>query len=46
MVVHTCNPSYSEGRDRRIAIGGQPSQKLVRPYLENKMRQLVERLKW
>jgi hypothetical protein len=24
MVVHTCNPSYSEGGDRKMKVQGQP----------------------
>jgi hypothetical protein len=31
MVVQVCNPSYSEGGDRRLA------QAKVRPYLKNKL---------
>jgi hypothetical protein len=29
VVVHTCNPNYSEGRDRRIAVWHQPKQKEI-----------------
>jgi hypothetical protein len=35
MVVHICNPSYSEGRDKRIT--GWPKQK-CRPYLKNNQK--------
>jgi hypothetical protein len=31
---HKCNPSYLGGRDGRIVVPGQPSQKLARPYLK------------
>jgi hypothetical protein len=47
MVVHTCDPSYSKGRSRRIMVKDQPD-KSVRPYLKNKakkaecMTQVVE----
>jgi hypothetical protein len=27
MVVHTCNPTYSSSRDKRIVVQGQPRQK-------------------
>jgi hypothetical protein len=26
-MVHACNPSYVEGGNRRISVGGQPGQK-------------------
>jgi hypothetical protein len=35
--VHISNPSYLEGRDRRIEVQGQTVEKLARPYLKNKM---------
>jgi hypothetical protein len=35
IVVHTCNPRYSGGRDRRTADQGQPQAKSIRPYLKN-----------
>jgi hypothetical protein len=38
MVVHTCNPSYLGGRDRRIVVQGQTRQKLVRPLLSDKLK--------
>jgi hypothetical protein len=31
LVVHTCNPGYSGGRDQEIAIQSQPEERL---YLE------------
>jgi hypothetical protein len=37
MVVHTCNPTSSGGRDRRMGAQGQKRQKLVRLYLKNKL---------
>jgi hypothetical protein len=41
MMVHTYNPGYSGGRDRRMAVKGQPGQKLVRLYLKNKLDRVV-----
>jgi hypothetical protein len=37
MVVHVYNPSNLGGRNRKIMIGGQPGQKLVRDHLKNKL---------
>jgi hypothetical protein len=38
MVVHTCNPSYSGGRDRSTANSRLAQAKLVlRPYLKVKI---------
>jgi hypothetical protein len=36
MVAHPHDPSYSGDRGKRIVVGDQPGQKLVRPYLKNK----------
>jgi hypothetical protein len=36
VVVHTCNPSYVRGRDRKIVVSSHLRQKLVRPYLKSK----------
>jgi hypothetical protein len=36
MVVHTCNPSYSGGRGRRISTLKSAQAKLVRLCLKNK----------
>jgi hypothetical protein len=37
VVVHICNPSFLGDRARKIMAQGQPRQKLVRPYLINKL---------
>jgi hypothetical protein len=39
--THNYHPSYLGGRDRRIMIQGQPTQKLARPYLKNKPGMVV-----
>jgi hypothetical protein len=40
MVVHSCNPSYSEGRDVRIPVWGQPDEKkLVTPSFKKQAGQ-------
>jgi hypothetical protein len=31
MVVHSCNPSYTRGRGRRIMVRGQPQAKMQDP---------------
>jgi hypothetical protein len=38
LMVHTCNPSNSGGRGRRILSSRQARAKLVRPYLKNKIK--------
>jgi hypothetical protein len=38
MVVHSCNPSYSGRRDRRLTSSKPAQAKLSRPYLENKIK--------
>jgi ABC-type dipeptide/oligopeptide/nickel transport system ATPase subunit len=38
MVMHTCHPSYSGGRSRRIVVLRLLGQKLVRPYFENRLK--------
>jgi hypothetical protein len=38
MVSHSCNPSYSESRVRRIGRSRPALAKLVRPYLKNKIQ--------
>jgi hypothetical protein len=35
---HTCNLSYSGGRDERTAVQGQPGGKVTTPYLKNKLK--------
>jgi hypothetical protein len=37
VVVHTCNPSYSRGRESKIPGHGQ-SGKSTRPYMKNKLK--------
>jgi hypothetical protein len=48
-VAHTCNPSYSGGRDQENLAGLKPARanSSVRPYLEKPFTkiELVERLK-
>jgi hypothetical protein len=41
MAFHIYNANYSRGRDRRIEVGGQPWEKLVRHYLKNKPGMVV-----
>jgi hypothetical protein len=36
--LHSGNPSYLRGRDRRMAVQGQPREKLVRPHLNKEAR--------
>jgi hypothetical protein len=36
MVTHTCKPNYLGGGNRRMAVQGQPEQKLARPYFKYK----------
>jgi hypothetical protein len=51
-VAHICNPSYSRGRDRRVASFMSPWAKIARTYLKNKilkkrvevMAQMIEHL--
>jgi hypothetical protein len=45
LVVHTCNPSYSGGRESRFKAS--VSKQFVRPYLEKLLhkKELVEWLK-
>jgi hypothetical protein len=38
IVVHTCNPSYLGGRDRRIVSLRPTLAKFARPYLKNKIK--------
>jgi hypothetical protein len=42
-VAHTCNPSYSGGRDQKIAVPSQPQAIVLKKYLTQKG--LVEWLK-
>jgi hypothetical protein len=35
VMAHTCNPSYTGGRDKRLA----GPYKSTRPYLKNKIKQ-------
>jgi hypothetical protein len=41
MVVHTCNPSYSGGRGKRITSSRTAWAKLVRPYLKKKKKERI-----
>jgi hypothetical protein len=36
MVVHACNPTYSEDGSRRITSFRPAQAKLVKPYIKNK----------
>jgi hypothetical protein len=47
IVVHTCNPSYSGGGDRKIAVRGWPGQK-AETLSENqtKSKRMGAWLKW
>jgi hypothetical protein len=38
VVVHICNPSYSRGRGRKMINSRSSQEKLVRPYLKNKIQ--------
>jgi hypothetical protein len=44
MVVHTCNPSYLGGQDRRIAVWDW-SKKNTKPYLKNELKEKRTRAK-
>jgi hypothetical protein len=37
MVVHVCNCSYVEGRDKRTAVQARLKKNLVKPFLKNKL---------
>jgi hypothetical protein len=41
-VTHTCNPSYSGGKIRRIAVQSQPGKISERPYLEKTLYKKVQ----
>jgi hypothetical protein len=47
LVVHTCNPSYPEGRDQEDCGSNPPDKEFVIPYLKNTQHKtgLEERLK-
>jgi hypothetical protein len=38
MVVNTCNPSYLEGRGRRLLSSKSAQAKLARFYLKNQIK--------
>jgi hypothetical protein len=44
IVVHTCNPCYSGGRDRRTKSSQAHVGKSVRPYLKNKRTGVMAQL--
>jgi hypothetical protein len=40
-VEHTCNPSYSRGRGRKIAVEGQPRKKVREILSPRKLNMVV-----